>query len=123
MTTLIPDPRDTGTAHDVITETPTVIDFNAAAEEVTARPQLLDRLPQRWGLIAGAMGGSIALATAATVLTTVIARRRAEPRRLLGVRPFWRFGMRHVQTPRGGSAWLGYVYRTPDLRMRLPIHT
>jgi hypothetical protein len=107
-----------GIADDVKTETPTVIDFSPAENE---RASLFGRLPQRWGLIAGVIGGSIALATTATVVANVIARRRVEPRRIFGVRPIRRYGLRHVETPRGGTAWIGYVYRTPDLRVRLPI--
>jgi hypothetical protein len=30
-------------------------------------------------------------------------------------------GLRHLETPRGGGAWLAYIYRTPDLRVRVPI--
>ena len=100
-------------------ETPTVIEFGRDTKE---RTSLLDRLPQRWELIAGLVGVSVALATTATVVVNVIARRRAEPVRVFGFRPVRRYGARHVKTPRGGSAWVAYLYRTPDLRMRLPIH-
>ncbi|HEY7021411.1 MAG TPA: hypothetical protein VH349_09870 [Ktedonobacterales bacterium] len=125
MTTFIPDTPDTvsptmnGTPETVKKETPTIIEFGDATEE---RTPLLDRLPQRWGLIAGLVGASIALATTVTVVTNVIVRRRAETSRVFGFRPVRRYGMRRVKTPRGGAAWVAYLYRTPDLRMRLPIH-
>jgi hypothetical protein len=124
MTTMIPDTPDiatpalNGKVDDVKTQTPTVIDFSPAKNE---RLALFDRLPERWELIAGLVGASVALATTATVVANVVARRRVEPRRIFGVRPIRRFGLRHVETPRGGTAWIGYIYRTPDLRVRLPI--
>ncbi len=102
-----------------MTETPTVIEFGGETKE---RMPLLERLPQRWGLIAGLVGVSVALATTATVVANAIARRRAEPIKVIGFRPVRRYGARHVKTPRGGAAWVAYLYRTPDLRMRLPIH-
>jgi hypothetical protein len=125
MTTLTPDTPDTdtstlsGKAGSMTTETPTVIDFSSVAIE---REQFLDRLPQRWWLIAGVVGGSLALSTTATVVANVIARRRAALGKVYGFRPIRRFGLRRLETPRGGAAWLAYMYRTPDLRMRLPIH-
>jgi hypothetical protein len=124
MTTLIPNTRDGATstiisnADVTTTETPSVIDFGAATKE---RPAFFERMPRRWGLIAGAVGGSIALASAATLFVNAIVRRRAQPRRFFGVRPIRRFGVRHLEAPRGGAAWLAYIYRTPDLRVRLPI--
>ena len=104
----------------------TVIDGDANHHRALTTPQksatpLLDRLPQRWGLIAGLVGGSIALATTVTVVTNVIVRRRTATSRVVGFRPVRRYGVRRVKTPRGGSAWVAYLYRTPDLRMRLPI--
>jgi hypothetical protein len=125
MTTFIPNEPDAtsaamnGKSETIVTETPTVIEFGGEMKE---RMSLLDRLPQRWGLIAGLGGVSVALATTVTVVTNVIARRRAEASRVFGFRPVRRYGARHVKTPRGGSAWVAYLYRTPDLRMRLPIH-
>jgi hypothetical protein len=125
MTTLIPNEPDTtsaamnGKSESIVTETPTVIEFGG---EMTERMPLLERLPQRWGLIAGLVGVSVALATTATVVTNVIARRRAQTSQVFGLRPVRRYGARHMKTPRGGSAWVAYLYRTPDLRMRLPIH-
>jgi hypothetical protein len=103
MTTMIPDTPEmststmNGKADGVTTETPTVIEFSSAADE---RAPLFDRLPQSWGLIAGLVGGSIALATTATVVANLIARRRVEPRRIFGVRPIRRYGLRHVETPK-----------------------
>jgi hypothetical protein len=126
MTTFIPDISDTasstmnGKPETATAETPTVIEFGGDTKE---RTPLMERLPQRWALIAGLVGGSIALATTVTVVTNAIVRRRTATSRVFGLRPVRRYGMRHVKTPRGGSAWVGYVYRTPDLRMRLPIHT
>jgi hypothetical protein len=123
-TTRIPNTRDgaistmISKADDTTTETPSVIDFGAATKE---RPAFFERMPRRWGLIAGAVGGSIALATAATLFANAIVRRQAQPRRFFGVRPFRRFGVRHLEAPRGDAAWLAYIYRTPDLRLRLPI--
>lgn len=128
MTTFIPDTPDTvsstlnGKTETVKTETPTIIEFGDATKETAERPQFFDRLPQRWGLIAGLVGASVALATTVTVVTNVIVRRRSEPARVFGFRPVRRYGARRVKTPRGGSAWVAYLYRTPDLRMRLPIH-
>ena len=125
MTTFIPDTPDptsttmNGKPENLVIETPTVIEFGGDTKE---RTPLLDRLPQRWGLIAGLVGASVALATTATVVANVIARRREEPVRVFGFQPVRRYGARHVGTPRGGSAWVAYLYRTPDLRMRLPIH-
>jgi hypothetical protein len=125
MTTFIPDTPDTassmmnGKPETLIAETPTIIEFGDATKERTA---LMERLPQRWGLIAGLVGASIAVATTVTVVTNVIVRRRAETSRVFGFRPVRRYGMRRVKTPRGGAAWVAYLYRTPDLRMRLPIH-
>jgi hypothetical protein len=125
MTTFIPNEPDAtsaamnGKSEAIVTETPTVIEFGGDMKE---RMPLLDRLPQRWGLIAGLVGVSVALATTATVVTNVIARRRAQTSQVFGFRPVRRYGARHVKTPRGGSAWVAYLYRTPDLRMRLPIH-
>jgi len=124
MTTFIPNEPDAtsaamnGKSQTIVTETPTVIEFGGETKKPTP---LLERLPQRWGLIAGLVGVSVALATTATVVTNVIAR-RAEPTRVIGFRPVRRYGARHVKTPRGGAAWVAYLYRTPDLRMRLPIH-
>lgn len=124
MTTFIPDTPDTasstmnGKPEIKMTETPTIIEFDEAKVE---RTPLLDRLPQRWGLIAGLVGASVALATTATVVANVITRRRTATRRVFGFRPVRRYGVRRVKTPRGGSAWVGYIYHTPDLRMRLPI--
>jgi hypothetical protein len=116
--TIIPDKRDAGadtmTAQDAPVEPSTVIDFKDT-------PMSGQRLAtRRWRLIGGVVGGSIALATAATVLANAIAKRPAEPRRRFGARPVRRFGVRHVAAPRGGSAWLAYTYRLPDLRVRLP---
>ena len=111
-TTLISDPRDASV--DTATDTVTVIDFNdtpTTAQQPT---------PRRWWLIGGLLGGSIALASAATVVTSVIVSRRAGSRPLFGVRPVRRYGLRHVATPRGGVAWVAYTYRLPDLRVRLP---
>jgi hypothetical protein len=113
LTTLIPDTRDASV------DTGTIIDFKetpTAAQQPAAQPLTA----RRWWFIGGVAGGSIALATAATVVANVIAKRLAEPRQLFGVRPIRRFGMRHVATPRGGSAWLAYTYQLPDLRVRLP---
>jgi hypothetical protein len=124
MTTFIPDTPDTassmknGKPETIVTETPTIIEFGDATKE---RTPLLDRLPQRWGLIAGLVGMSVALATAVTVVTNIIVRRRAETSQVFGFRPVRRYGVRRVKTPRGGAAWIAYLYRTPDLRMRLPI--
>jgi hypothetical protein len=124
MTTFIPDTPDTvsptmnGKPEIKVTETPTIIAFDEAKEQ---RTPLLDRLPRRWGLIAGLVGASVALATSATVVANVITRRRTATRRIFGFRPVRRYGVRRVKTPRGGSAWVGYIYHTPDLRMRLPI--
>ena len=117
MTTFIPDTPDTapsamnGKPETIVTETPTIIEFDEAKEQA----------PRRWGLIAGLVGVSVALATAVTVVTNVIVRRRTEPARVFGFRPVRRYGARHVKTPRGGSAWVAYLYRTPDLRMRVPV--
>jgi hypothetical protein len=123
VTTFIPNTPDTVSSMlNGKTETPTIIEFGDATQETTERPLFFDRLPQRWGLIAGLVGASVALATTATVVTNIIARRRREPTRVFGFRPVRRYGARRVKTPRGGSAWVAYLYRTPDLRMRLPIH-
>jgi hypothetical protein len=90
MTTFIPDTPATasstmnGKPEAIVTETQTIIDFSDATKE---RAPLLDRLPRRWGLIAGLVGGSIALATTATVVTNVIVRRGAVPKRVFGFRP------------------------------------
>lgn len=111
-TTLIPDPRDASV--DTATDTAIVIDFNETP--ATA----MQPTPRRWWLIGGLIGGSIALATTATVVTNVIVNRRAGSRQLFGVRPVRRYGLRHVETPRGGAAWVAYTYRLPDLRVRLP---
>jgi hypothetical protein len=108
-----------GKSETILTETPTVIEFGGEMKE---RMPLLERQSQRWGLIAGLVGVSVALATTATVVANVIARQRAESSRVFGLRPVRRYGARHVKTPRGGSAWVAYLYRTPDLRMRLPTH-
>jgi hypothetical protein len=124
MTTFIPDTPDTtsltmnGKPETVTAETPTIIEFGDTTKE---RTPLLDRLPQRWRLIAGLVGMSVALATTVTVVTNLIVRRRMETSRVFGFRPVRRYGMRRVKTPRGGAAWVAYLYRTPDLRMRLPI--
>jgi hypothetical protein len=124
MTTFIPDTPDiasskmNGKTETVMTEAPSIIEFGDVTKE---RMPLLDRLPQRWGLIAGLVGASVALATTATVAANLIVRRRAETNRIFGFRPVRRYGARHVKTPRGGAAWVAYLYRTPDLRMRLPI--
>ncbi len=110
-TTLIPDTYDV--LADSVAGT-TVIDFKESpttAQRPTAR---------QWLLVGGVVGGSIALATAATIVATVIAKRPAAPRQLFGPRPVRRYGMRHMSTPRGGAAWLAYTYRLPDLRVRLP---
>jgi len=126
MTTFIPDISDTasftinGKPETVTTETPTVIEFEGDTKE---RTPLMERLPQRWALIAGLVGGSIALATTVTVVTNTIVRRRTATSRVFGLRPVRRYGVRRMKSPRGGSAWVGYIYRTPDLRMRLPIRT
>jgi hypothetical protein len=125
MMTFIPNELDAtsdamnGKSETLVTETPTIIEFGGEMKE---RTPLLDRLPQRWGLIAGLVGVSVALATTATVVANVVARHHAEPIRVIGFRPVRRYGARHVTMPRGGSAWVAYLYRTPDLRMRLPIH-
>jgi hypothetical protein len=125
MATFIPDTPDTassmmnGKPETVMTETPTIIEFGTTAK---GRTPLLDRLPQRWGLIAGLVGASVALATTVTAVRNVVVRRRVETSRVFGLRPVRRYGMRRVKTPRGGAAWVVYLYRTPDLRMRLPIH-
>jgi hypothetical protein len=124
MTTMTPETPDiamstsNGKVDAVSAETPTVIDFSPVAKEP---PTLFDRLPQRWGLIAGLVGASVAMATTATVVANAIARRRVEPRRLFGLRPVRRYGVRHIQIPQGGMAWVAYLYRTPDFRVRLPI--
>jgi hypothetical protein len=124
MTTFIPDTPDTasptmsGKPETVTTETPTIIDFDEARKE---RAPLMERLPQRWALIAGLVGGSIALATTVTVVANTIVRRRTETNQVFGFRPVRRYGVRRMKTPRGGSAWVAYLYRTPDLRVRLPI--
>jgi hypothetical protein len=125
MTTFTPEkpeaasPALNGKADDALTEKPTIIEFEAPTKK---RLPLFELPPQRWGLIAGVVGGSIALATTATVVANGIARRRSEPRRIFGVRPVQRYGVRHLQIPRGGVAWLAYLYRTPDLRLRLPTY-
>jgi hypothetical protein len=125
-TTLIPDKHDAAVDSDesgdsddaalVIDckEIPTTVQ-RPPTEQVTVRPSA-----PRWWLIGGLVGGSIVLATAAMVAANVLAKRGARPRHLFGVRPVRRFGMRHVATPRGGTAWLAYTYRLPDLRVRLP---
>ena len=124
MTTFIPDISDTasstlnGKSETMTTETPTVIEFG---EDTKERTPLMERLPQRWALIAGLVGASVALATTVTVVTNAIVRRRTATSRVFGFRPVRRYGMRRVKTPRGGSAWVAYLYRTPDLRMRLPV--
>jgi hypothetical protein len=124
MTTFIPDTPDTaspmmnGKPETVTTETPTIIDFDEAKKE---RTPLLERLPQRWGLIAGLVGMSVALATTVTAVTNAIVRRRTETSQVFGFRPVRRYGVRRMKTPRGGSAWVAYLLRTPDLRVRLPI--
>jgi hypothetical protein len=107
-----------GKPETLMTEAPTIIEFGDAFKE---RAPLLDRLPQRWGVIAGLVGASIALATTVTVVTNVIVRRRVATSQVFGFRPVRRYGVRSVKTPRGGAAWIAYLYRTPDLRMRLPI--
>jgi hypothetical protein len=110
-TTLIPD------RHDVLADSvdgATVIDFKESpttAQRPTAR---------QWWLVGGIVSGSIALATVATVVANVIAKRPTRPSQFFGVRPGRRFGMRHMATPRGGTVWLAYTYRLPDLRVRLP---
>lgn len=126
MTTFIPDISDTassttknGKPETVTMETPTIIEFGGDTKE---RTPLMERLPQRWALIAGLVAGSIAVATTVTVVTNAIVRRTATSR-VFGFRPIRRYGVRRMKTPRGGSAWVGYVYRTPDLRVRLPIRT
>ena len=125
MTTAIPNKPDTtsatmnGRPENLVTETPTVIEFGGETKE---RTPLLDHLPQRWGLVAGLVGASVALATTATVVTNLIARRRAETSWVFGFRPVIHYGVRHAKMPRSGSAWLAHLYRTPDLRMRMPIH-
>ena len=123
-TTFIPDTTDSaastmnGKSETVMTETPTIIDCGGDTKE---RTPLLERLPQRWALIAGLVGGSIALATTVTVVTNAIVRRRTATSQVFGFRPVRRYGVRRMKTPRGGSAWVAYLYRTPDLRVRLPI--
>jgi hypothetical protein len=125
MTTIIPNTPETpsttmnGKVETTVMETPPVVEFGDAIKE---RVPLLDQLPQRWGLIAGLIGASVAVATTATVVADFIARRREATSRVFGFRPVRRYGARHMKTPRGGSAWVAYLYRTPDLRMRLPIH-
>ncbi|HEY7020536.1 MAG TPA: hypothetical protein VH349_05425 [Ktedonobacterales bacterium] len=125
MTTFIPDTPDTLTAtmngkvETTVMETPPVVEFGDTIKE---RMPLLDRLSQRWGLIAGLIGASVAVATTATVVADLIARRREATSRVFGFRPVRRYGARLMKTPRGGSAWVVYLYRTPDLGMRLPIH-
>ena len=89
MTTFIPDtPHPTAAPMngkpEIVLETPTVIEFGGETKE---RTPLLDHLPQRWELIAGLVGVSIALATTATVVVNVIARRRAQPVRVFGFQP------------------------------------
>jgi|GEM_PF-2903491 len=110
-TTLIPDKPDASV--DSVDEA-TVIDFKEiprTAQRPTAR---------QWWLVGGVIGGSIALATAATVVAHLIAKRPTVSRLLFGTRPMRRYGLRHVVTPRGGTAWLAYTYRLPDLRVQLP---
>jgi hypothetical protein len=110
-TTLIPDKPDASV--DSLDEA-TVIDFTeipTTAQRPSAR---------QWWLVGGVIGGLIALATAATVVTNALVKRRRAPRQLFGVRPVRRYGLRHVATPRGGIAWLAYTYRLPDLRVQLP---
>jgi hypothetical protein len=97
----------------------TVIDFKEIPK-TAQRPTAQQPMTRRWWLIGGLVGASIALATAATVVANVIAKRPTGPRQFFGVRPVRRYGMRHVATPRGGTAWLAYSYRLPDLRVRLP---
>ena len=110
-TTLIPDKPDASV--DSVDEA-TVIDFKeipTAAQRPSAR---------QWWLMGEVIGGSIALATAATVVANLIAKRPTVSRQLFGTRPMRRYGLRHVATPRGGTAWLAYTYRLPDLRVQLP---
>jgi hypothetical protein len=108
-----------GKVDAVRAEAPTVIDFGTAAKEPAP---FFNRLPERWGLIAGLVGAAVAMATTATLVANALARRRVEPRRLFGLRPVRRYGVRHIQIPQGGMAWVAYLYRTPDIRVRLPIH-
>jgi hypothetical protein len=110
-TTLIPDTPDASV--DSVDEA-TVIDFKeipTTAQRPSAR---------HWWLVGGVIGGSIALATVATVVAHLIATRPTVSRQLFGTRPMRRYGLRHVATPRGGTAWLAYTYRLPDLRVQLP---
>jgi hypothetical protein len=110
-TTLIPDTPDASV--DSVDEA-TVIDFKeipTTAQRPSAR---------QWWLVGGVIGGSIALATVATVVANLIATRPTVSRQLFGTRPMRRYGLRHVATPRGGTAWLAYTYRLPDLRVQLP---
>jgi hypothetical protein len=110
-TTLIPDTPDASV--DSV-DGATVIDFKeipTTAQRPSAR---------QWWLVGGVIGESIALATAATVVTNALVKRRQEPRQLFNVRPVRRYGLRHVATPRGGTAWLAYTYRLPDSRVRFP---
>jgi hypothetical protein len=75
-----------------------VIDFT----EIPTTEQRL--VVWRWRLVGGVIGESIALATAATVVTNALIKRRPEPHQLLGVRRIRRHGLRDVATPRGGIA-------------------
>jgi hypothetical protein len=95
-------------------ETPTTIDFKAAPPVAQVSPA------RRWWLIGGAIVGSIALSTVATALATVFARRLSQPRRRIGELRSWRYGVRHIRAPRGGSVWVAYTYRLPRVRIHLP---
>ncbi len=113
-TTLIPDKPDASV--DSVDEA-TVIDFKEIPT-TAQRPAT-----RQWWLMGEVIGGSIALATAATVVANRIAKRPTASRQLFGTRPMRRYGLRHVATPRGGTAWLAYTYRLPDLRVQLPVMT
>jgi hypothetical protein len=111
-TTLIPD------RPDVLGDTETTFGFDETPEATQQRTQW--PIARQWWLIGGLVGGSIALATTATLVANKFARRATEPPRHFGVRPMRGYGVRHVATPRGGSAWFAYIYRLPDLRLQLP---
>jgi len=111
MTTMPVGAADQNT---VTSETPTIIDFDAAAPIAQVSPA------RRWWLIGATVGGSIALSTVATAMATVIARRLSQPRRRVGGLRSWRYGVRRIRAPRGGAVWVAYTYRLPHMRIHLP---
>ena len=112
-TTIIPD------RPDVLGDAETTFGFNETPAG-TQQPPTQWPIARQWWLIGGLVGGSIALATTATFVANRFARRAAAPHRRFGMRPMRGYGVRHVATPRGGSAWFAYTYHLPDLRLRLP---